>query len=51
MSSVDIGPGVDDGDDLTGWKVGQGEIMRRGEGKDVAFSSDGLGLQEARLEF
>ena len=47
---IDLGPGIDDGDDLRGRQVGQGEIMGCGEGEDVAFAGDGLCSQEQRLE-
>ena len=50
MRGIDVGPSIDDGDDLCGRQVGQSEIMGCGEGEDVAFAGDRLCSQEQRLE-
>ena len=50
VRGIDVGPSIDDGDDLCGRQVGQSEIMGCGEGEDVAFAGDRLCSQEQRLE-
>ena len=46
MSCVDFGPSADYREDF-GWrKIGESEVVGGGEGKDVAFSSNGLGAEE-----
>jgi len=46
MGRVDACPGLDDGEDLGGVEVGEGEVVRGGEGQDVAFPRHGLGAQQ-----
>lgn len=43
MSGVDLGPGVDDWKNLRGLEVGEGQIVCRSEGNDIAFASHRLG--------
>lgn len=50
VRSVDLGPSIDHRYDLGRGQVGEGEVMGRGEGQDVALAGNGLGLKEARLE-
>jgi hypothetical protein len=50
VGSIDLGPCVDHRDDLDRGQVGEGEVMRGGEGQDVALAGDGLGLEETRFE-
>ena len=50
VRGVDLCPGVDDGQDLRGGEVGQGEVVRRGEGYHVAFAGDGFRAEEAGRE-
>lgn len=40
VGSVDLGPGVDDGENLRRLKVCEGQVVRRGESDDIAFASD-----------
>ena len=46
MEGVDFRPHLYDGEDLRGGEVCEGEVVRRGEGEDVAFSCYGGGLKE-----
>lgn len=50
MGRIDVGPGVDDGADLDGFEVGEGEVVGRREGQDVAFACHGLGSEEVHGE-
>lgn len=46
MCRIDLSPGLDDGQDLSRPKVGQGEVVLWGEGDDIALSCHRLGAQE-----
>lgn len=46
VSGVNACPCFDYWDDLRGCQVGEGKVVSAGEGKDVAFSNDGLGAKE-----
>jgi hypothetical protein len=50
VCGIDLGPCVDHRNDLDRGKVGEGEVMRRGEGQDVTLAGNGLGLEETRFE-
>lgn len=43
MSSVDLGPGVDDRQDFRGLEVCESQVVSRREGNDIAFASHWLG--------
>ena len=42
MSGVDLGPGVDDWEDLRGLEVCEGQVVCGSKGNDIAFASHGL---------
>ena len=46
MRGVDLGPCLDDGEDLRRREVCEGEIVGWGKGEYVAFSFDGFGAEE-----
>ena len=46
MSGVNTCPCFDYWDDLRGCQVGESKVVSAGEGKNVAFSNDGLGAKE-----
>ena len=50
VRGVDLGPCLDDGEDLRRREVCEGEIVGRGKGEDVAFSFDGFGAKEEGRE-
>jgi hypothetical protein len=47
MGCVDVDPGFDNGSDLIGGHVCKGEVVGGREADDIAFSSDGLGAEQA----
>lgn len=46
VSGVESGPGVDNGDDGGGRKVGEGQVVGGVEGNDVAFALNTPGLEK-----
>lgn len=46
MGGVEFGPGIDDGDDLCGFQVGESTVMLGCESNDVAFARDRLGSEK-----
>jgi len=46
MRGIDLCPGLDHGQDFSGRKIRKGEVVGGREGKDIAFSCDGLSAQE-----
>jgi hypothetical protein len=43
MGGVDLGPSVDDWEDLRGLEVCEGQVMCRSKGDNIAFASHRLG--------
>lgn len=50
VRSIDLSPCVDHRDNLDRGQVGEGEVVRGGEGQDVALASNGFGLEETRFK-
>lgn len=46
MCSIDLAPCPDDGENFLGREIGEGEIMVRGKGKDIASSLNGFSTEQ-----
>lgn len=45
VCGIQLGPCIDDGENLRRLEVGKGQVMRRSKGYDIAFSSHGFSTE------
>lgn len=50
MGGVEFGPGFDDGEDVGGGHVGEGEVVFGGEGDDIALARGALCSKQSGRE-